>query len=128
MNIWRKKIYFSAKENKNEANIWRRRYIFLQRRRKRRIIFGEENIFFAEEKKNREGRYLEREDIWRRKIYLLLRRRKTEKEKEGYILRREIYFLQKNGEGKGGKYLEEGNIFFAEKRSRKRRQIFGEGK
>ena len=51
----------------------------------------------------------EKEDIWRRKIYLLLRRRKTEKEKEGYILRREIYFLQKNGAGKGGKYLEKEN-------------------
>ena len=105
-----------------------------------RQIFGEENISFCKGEE-KEGKYLEKkiyfllgrrktekEDIWRRKIYLLLRRRKTEKEKEGYILRGVIYFLQKNGEGKGGIYLEEGNIFFAEKRSRKRRQIFGEGK
>ena len=68
-----------------------------------RQIFGEENIFFAEEKKNREGRYLEKENI-------------------------SFAEEKKNGEGKGGIYFEEGNIFFAEKRSRKRRQIFGEGK
>ena len=59
----------------------------------------------------------------------MLRKRKTEKEKEGYNLRRELYFfaekrrrkrryifvggkyifLQKNGAEKGGKYLEKEN-------------------
>ena len=63
-----------------------------------------ENISFAEEKKNGEGKggiYFEEGNIFFC--------RKTEKEKEEYIWRREIYFLQKNGAGKGGKYLEKEN-------------------
>ena len=47
----------------------------------------------------------EKENIWRRR-----RRRTTEKKKEGNIWRRKILFC--GGEGKGGKYLEQENIFW----------------
>ena len=89
---------------------------------------------FPEEKKSGEGKagkYFER------KKYVFLRmRRKTEKEKEGNILRTKIFHCrgkqkqrrtrgeiigegkcivyggEKNREGKGGKYLKKKNIFF----------------
>ena len=48
------------------------------------------------------------ENIWRRKIYFLRRKRKTEKEKEENMEMKIFFFAEekKNGEGKGGKYLE----------------------
>ena len=54
-------------------------------------------------------------------------RRKTEMEKDKIFGDRKYFFLEekKNGEGKGGKYLEKENIFFQVRR--KRRKIFGEG-
>ena len=68
-----------------------------------------ENIFFAEEKKNREGyggKYLEKDNTF------LRRRKKRGKEKEENIWRREIFIWggEENGLGNGGKYLERENI------------------
>ena len=79
------------------------------RKRKRRKIF-------------REGKHI-----------CLWRRRKTEKEKEGNIWRRKIYFFaeeKKSQKGKGGKYLEKENCNLCggeQKRRRKRSKMFGEG-
>ena len=78
-------------------------------------------------------------------IYLLRSRRKLEKEKEGNIWRRKIYYLsprRKNGEGgiylvkenillwrskkrrrKGGKYLEKEKIFFESEKNGKRNYL-----
>ena len=47
------------------------------------------------------------EIIWRREIFGQRRRRRTQKEKEENIWLTED---KKNGEGKGGNYLEKGNI------------------
>ena len=77
----------------------------LQRKRKKRKIFGEgkgedirreKSIFFVEENE-KEG------NIWSRKLLILRRRRKMEKEK-----------------GKGGKYLENENIWFMEEKKKEK--------
>ena len=66
------------------------------------MILPSPNILFVEEKKNREGKYF------------LSRRRKTEKEKEENIWRRNFFVEErKTGVGKGRKYLEKRNIPFA---------------
>ena len=60
----------------------------------------------------------------------MLRRNKTEMEKEVYIWRRKIYFFAKkkvNGEGKGGKYLEKENVFFAGKKNSGKGGSFARG-
>ena len=68
--------------------------------------FEKEIIFFVVEKKNVEGKYLEKEKIF------LWRRRRMEKEKEENIWRGKTYFLEKkkSGEVKGGNYLEKENL------------------
>ena len=109
----------------------------------------EENIFLAEEKKNREGKggkhlvvkeniFLSEEkkngegkggNIWRRKIYFFRRRRKTEKEKEE-IFGEGKYIFFCGGEEEGKKKIGRGKYVFCgglEKRRRKRK-IYGEGK
>ena len=84
-------------------------------------MLGEGNIFFEEEKEEKEniwrgrvyfvvgeqknrkekgGKSLEKEketDIWRRKLYFLVEEKKTEKEKEEIIWRRKLIVTPKVG-------------------------------
>ena len=50
-----------------------------------------ENIFSVKEKKNREGKYLEKENIWCGKISGQWRRRRADREKEENIWSRKIF-------------------------------------
>ena len=81
-----------------------------------------EKIFVAKEKKNGEGKggkCLEKENILCgvKEIFLFFRRRrkheKEKKERGGNIWRWKEYFCggEKNGEGKGGQYLEKESMF-----------------
>ena len=84
-NVWRRKIVFflwrrRRTEKENIENIWRREVVFCggeEERRKIWRIFGKENSFFVEEKKNEEGKggnYSEK----RRKINVDVDRRRGE--------------------------------------------------
>ena len=57
-NNWRKYFFGGRRrtEKEKDENIWRRKLYFLPRGRKKRKIFGEEGIYFAEEKKSEEGK------------------------------------------------------------------------
>ena len=88
----------------------------------RRIKTENEKIFFAVEKKNREGKggkYLEKENI------LSEEEKKTGEGKGGKYLEKEnIWSLEekKNGEGKGGNILEMENVKIADGRTVRLRQ------
>ena len=58
---------------------------------------------------------------------LFMEEKKTEKEKEGNIQRRKIYFLadeKKNREGKGGKYFKKENIVLWRRRRSEKENVW----
>ena len=74
------------------------------------IILEKENIFFCKEKKTQKKK---EEYIWRKIMYIFCRGRETW-EKTDEIFGDGKYSVKKKLEGKGGKYFENENIFFAE--------------
>ena len=80
--------------------------------------YGKIVFYIPEKGMRRKGR-----KIFAEGKYILMEEKKNGEGKGGKYLERENIFF--GGEGKGGKYLEKENIFFEQKESKK---IFGEGK
>ena len=86
-----------------------------------------------EERRRKRGQYLEKENVWRRKIvFFLWRRRRTEKENIENIWRREVVFCGGEEERrKIWRIFGEENSFFCggeDEQRRKGRKLFGEEK
>ena len=69
-------------------------------------------------------------NTWRREIFLVWRRRQRSQSRKNIGKRKKIVGEEYNGGGKGGKYLEKGNIFAwrTEKQRRKKKKRSGKRK